>query len=186
MRGQIGEVLLFDRLLSEEERATIEEYLLAKWVIGELSDGTELDGVAFDVAAGATLDLGNSDRTGVTVMGEGTIANGKLADGSVISPAGDDAIGELTFSNVTFGEVEYRVTVSGNTSDCLLVDGDLSSLTVVPSNDAEITGTSYVIATGNITGNYPTLDGFPSKYKLRKSGNDLLLTSLGGTVLILR
>ena len=72
-----------------------------------------------------------------------------------------------------------------NDSDCILVDGDISALTIVPSNENVINGRSYTIATGAFTGK-PTLDGFPTKYKLLKQGNDLLLTSIGGTVLIVR
>jgi len=184
--GKVAEVLLFDRVLNEAELADVKNYLIIKWVSGSQSDGTEFDGVTFDVSVGATLDLGGNERSGITVTGSGAIVNGTLGDGFIISPAGDDAIGELAFDNVTFGVgTEYRLTTIGNDSDCILVDGDLSALTIVPATDDPPTGKSYVIATGNITGR-PTLDGFPSKYKLLKQGNDLLLTSTGGTVLILR
>jgi len=186
-RGQIGEILIFDRVLSEPERTDIQNYLIAKWRTVSQSDGTEFDGVTFDVAAGATLDLGRGERSGITVTGNGTIANGTLADGFVISPAGDDAIGVLAFANVTFGTgTEYRLTTIGNDSDCILVDGDLGNLTIVPATDAPITGKTFVIATGNITGAKPTLDGFPDKFKLRQQGPDLLLTCAGGTVMIVR
>ena len=183
-RGQIGEVLLFDRLLSATERADIEDYLVNKWTRPGGAEGL-FDGAVFDVAAGATLDLGGA-RSGITVTGSGTLANGTLGTGFIISPAGDDAIGELALSGVTFSAgAEYRLTILGATSDRLLTGGDLSALTVVPATDAEITGTSYVIATGAITGK-PALNGFPEKFKLLQQGNDLLLTSIGGTVLMLR
>ncbi|MDD4172949.1 MAG: autotransporter-associated beta strand repeat-containing protein, partial [Kiritimatiellae bacterium] len=183
-RGQIGEVLLFDRLLSATERADIEDYLVNKWTRPGGAEGL-FDGAVFDVAAGATLDLGGA-RSGITVTGSGTLANGTLGAGFIISPAGDDAIGELALSGVTFSAgAEYRLTILGTTSDRLLTGGDLSALTVVPATDAEITGTSYVIATGAITGK-PALSGFPEKFKLLQQGNDLLLTSIGGTVLMLR
>jgi len=186
-RGQIGEQIVFDRVLTETERSDVQRYLVEKWRTGPQSDGMEFDGVTFDVAAGAILDLGRSERSGIIVTGSGTIANGKLGEGFIISPAGDDAIGVLSLDNVIFGTgTEYRLTTIGNDSDCLLVNGDLSALTIVPATDAPITGKTYVIATGNITGAKPTLDGFPDKYKLRQQGNDLLLTSIGGTVLILR
>ncbi|HQL50155.1 MAG TPA: autotransporter-associated beta strand repeat-containing protein [Kiritimatiellia bacterium] len=183
-RGQIGEVLLFDRMLSEQERADIEDYLVNKWTRPGGAGGL-FDGAVFDVAAGATLDLGGA-RSGITVTGSGTLANGTLGAGFIISPAGDDAIGELALSGVTFGAgAEYRLTILGAASDRLLTGGDLSALTVVPATAAEITGTSYVIATGAITGK-PALSGFPEKFKLLQQGNNLLLTSIGGTVLMLR
>ena len=182
-RGQVGEVLLFDRLLSEQERVDVEDYLVNKWT----RSGAEalFDGAVFDVAAGATLDLGGA-RSGVTVTGSVTLANGTLSAGFIISPAGDDAVGELALSGVTFGEgATYRVTTSGGLSDRLLVSGDLSALTVVPATDAEITGSTYVIATGAITAK-PVLSGFPDKFKLLQQGDDLLLTSKGGTLIQLK
>ena len=185
-RGQIGETLVFDRLLTEIERTDLQAYLTAKWMTGEFSDGTEFDGVTFDIAPAATLDLGGSERNGLILSGDGTIVNGILGAGSIISPAGDDAIGEQTFHNVTLAPgVVYRLTTDGNLSDRILIDGDLSALTIVPATDAQITGKTYVIATGAITGK-PALDGFHIKFKIRQQGNDLLLTSTGGTVMILR
>jgi len=183
-RGQIGEVLLFDRLLTETERADIEDYLVNRWI---RQGGAEslFDGVVFNVAEGATLDLGGA-RENLTVNGSGTLANGTLGAGFVISPAGDDAVGELTLESVTFGTgAEYRLTVIGDDSDRLLVSGDLSALTVVPATGDEITGNTYVIATGAITAK-PALSGFPDKFKLIQQGNDLLLTSLSGTLILLR
>jgi len=183
-RGQIGEVLLFDRLLSEQERADIEDYLVNKWVRPGGADSL-FESVVFDVAAGAVLDLSGA-TAGATVTGAGTVANGILGPGFVISPAGDAAIGEMALNGVTFGTgATYRLTVIGDASDRLLVSGDLSALTVVPATGAEITGTSYVIATGDITGK-PALSGFPEKFKLLHSGNDLLLSSVGGTMLLLK
>lgn len=183
-RGQIGEVLLFDRLLTEQERADVEDHLVNKWT--RQGGGDDLfDGASFDVAAGATLDLGGA-RDNVAVTGSGTLANGTLGDGFVISPAGDDAVGEMTLSGVAFGAGSvYRLTVIGAACDRLLVDGDLSGLTVVPATGAEITGSVYVIATGAITAK-PALSGFPEKYKLIQQGQDLLLTTSGGTIILLK
>ena len=182
-RGQIGEVLLFDRLLTETERADVEDYLVNKWV--RPGADNPFSGVTFDVAAGATLDLGGA-RTNITVTGSGTLANGTLGAGFVISPAGDSAIGELALSDVTFSAgATYRLTTIGNSSDRLLINGNLSALTVVPATGAEITGRTFVIATGAIT-QKPALSGFPDKFKLIQKGDDLLLTSERGTLISFR
>jgi hypothetical protein len=184
-RGQIGEVLLFDRVLDESDRIDLEDYLVNKWT----RPGAPFNGAAFDVAAEATLDLGGA-RAHITVSGAGAVTNGVLGAGFVISPAGDAAIGELTIRGVTFtasapdGGPVYRVTTSGDASDRLLIDGDLSALTVVPATGGEITGKSFVIATGAIT-EKPALGGFPSKFKLILLGRNLVLSSLSGTLLIL-
>ena len=184
--GQIGEVVVFDRVLNGDERNEIQRYLVAKWLSDTLNDGTEFDNVVFDVATGATLDLGSNTRANITVTGGGTIANGVIGDGAVISPAGDDAIGTLALDNVAFGAGSvYRLTTGGALSDCLLVDGNLGNLTIVPAADVPLAYKEYLVATGVITG-LPALDGFDSKYKLLLKGRDLYLTSIGGTVLILK
>jgi hypothetical protein len=185
MRGQIGEVLLFDRVLDPAERADLEAYLAAKWTRTSGIDGHLYDNAVFDVAEGAALDLAGA-RANVTVTGSGSVTNGVLGAGFVVSPAGDAAVGELDLRGNTFASgATYRVTVSGGLSDRILAGGDLSGLTVVPATDAEITGKTYVIATGAIT-QKPALSGFPDKFKLIQQGDDLLLTSVGGTVLLLK
>jgi hypothetical protein len=186
-RGKIGEVLLFDRILTDGEISELREYLWFKWNTGSTPD-TSFDGTAFDVADGATLDLGASERTGITVTGGGTVTNGILGAGFVISPAGDDAIGELAFHNVIFGQgVEYRLTTSGGASDRILADGDLSGITLVPADVNNLPAAKeYTVATGAITAKPALSPLFPSKYKLRQRGDDLLLTSVGGTLIILK
>jgi len=184
-RGQVGEVLVFDRLLTATERAGLEEYLVSKWMsAGGANRGFE--GVTFDVAAGATLDLGGINKN-VTVTGSGTVTNGTLGAGFVISPAGDSAVGELDLTGTAVGTgAQYRLTTSGGgASDRLLINGDLSGLTVVPATEDTVAGGTYVIATGAIT-QKPALSGFPEKFKLVQSGENLLLTSLGGTLIRLK
>jgi hypothetical protein len=122
---------------------------------------------SFNLASGATLDLGGVERTVGTLSGDGTIANGSFAAGSV-----------------------YRVKIDGETSSCVTFNGvDLANLTVMPADaaSAEPTAQTYVIATGAIN-TKPTLSGFPSKYKLivANNGTQLWLTSQGGTVLLLQ
>ena len=122
---------------------------------------------SFDLASGATLDLGGGECAIGTLTGDGTVANGTFAPGSV-----------------------YRVKIDGATSTCVTFNGvDLANLTVMPADaaSAEPTATTYVIATGSIN-TKPALSGFPSKYKLIIGGNgtQLLLTSQGGAVLLLK
>ncbi|MCL1920432.1 MAG: autotransporter-associated beta strand repeat-containing protein, partial [Kiritimatiellaeota bacterium] len=141
------------------------------------------------LAPGATLDLGGRARQVGEITGDGAIANGALAAGTVISPGGDDAIGTLALDNVTFGPgVTYRLTTDGAASDCITSASalDLRGVTVVPATGDLPTASAYVIATAPAFTGLPALDGFPSKYKTMKRGTDLLLTSKFGTLLILR
>ena len=184
-RGQIGEILIFKRALPEADRADLEAYLAAKWT-NPNGAADPFAGATFDIAPGATLDL-NGNRANITVTGTGTVTGGTLGAGFIISPAGDAAIGELTLSGITLGSgAQYNLTVNGTAADRLFIDGDLTNLTIIPATANEVTGGTYIIATGAITGK-PTLSGeFPSKYKLRMSGADLLLTSDGGTLFLLK
>lgn len=59
-RGQVGEVLLFNRLLSETEHADVEDYLVNKWTRRNGTDGA-FSGVTF--AAGAQYRLTLSGAT---------------------------------------------------------------------------------------------------------------------------
>ena len=153
-----------------------------------------LDGVTIDVAAGASLDLGGVTRTDLTITGGGTVTNAAFGDGMVLSPAGDDNIGSLALDGCTFtGAATYRLTLTGTaTSDRLTSAGslDLTGLTVAPANasSAAPTGKTYVVAhaDGGFTGAKPALSGYDAKWILIRMGNDLLLTSQHGTMLMLR
>jgi len=143
------------------------------------------------IAAGATLDLDGSGALIPLLSGGGTVSGGTLAAGTVISPAGDAAIGTLALNNVTLAEgVIYRLTVSGEQSDALTSSGtlDLTGLTVVPANDTEYTAATYVIAqaAGGFSGEKPAVSGFPSKYKVIRKSTELVLTSQSGMVILLR
>ncbi len=122
---------------------------------------------SFNLASGATLDLGGSECAVGGLSGSGTVTNGSFAADSV-----------------------YRVKIDGETSSCVTFNGvDLTNLTVMPADaaSAEPTAPMYIIATGAIN-TKPTLSGFPSKYKLivANNGTQLWLTSQGGTVLLLK
>ncbi|MBP7638611.1 MAG: hypothetical protein KBA18_12100, partial [Kiritimatiellae bacterium] len=139
-------------------------------------------------AAGATLDLGGATQTVHSVTGSGTLSNGVLAAGTVLSPAGDGTIGTLALSGVTLVPgTHYRADLG----DRLDVAGalDISGLIVTVNNpealDRSQTYTLIQTTTG-ITG-VPTLDtDLPSGWKLVRRANALLLLSEGGTVLLLR
>ena len=92
--------------------------------------------VPVDVAAGATLDLDGAAQCVQLITGGGTVTNGTLAAGSVLSPGGDDATGTLTLSDVTLGAVVYRATLRDAAADVLAFTQpvDLSALVIAPSD----------------------------------------------------
>ena len=74
-----------------------------------------LDGITFDLAPGATLDLGGQPRDNITVTGSGAVVNGAPGSGGLIlSPGGDDRTAALSvdgFNNGSLNGVTYRLTV---------------------------------------------------------------------------
>ncbi len=151
--------------------------------IGHLLADTDVN-----LAAGATLDLGGATQTVHSVTGTGTVSNGVLASGTVLSPAGDGTVGTLAFFGVTLVPgTHYRADLG----DRLDVTGalDISGLIVTVNNpealDRSQTYTLIQTTTG-ITG-APALDTpLPSGWKLVRRNNALLLLSEGGAVLLLR
>jgi RHS repeat-associated protein len=98
-KGDLGEILIYNRALSDTERATNETYLQGKWGIsgGTLSSWTSSilpSGTAVSISGTGTLDLNNgvqtigslasADSTTTVTLGMGTLtagdANDKLAD----------------------------------------------------------------------------------------------------------
>jgi autotransporter-associated beta strand protein len=141
-----------------------------------------------NVAAGATLDLGGATQTIHSVTGEGTVSNGVLAAGVVLSPAGDGAVGTLALSGVTFASgVQYRADLG----DRLDVAGslDVTGMVLHLNNpEALVRSQTYTLiqTTGGVTG-VPTLDTpLPSSWKLILRDNALVLMADSGTVLMMR
>jgi len=87
-KGKIGEILAYNRILSESERQAVENYLAEKWLGKTLhsqaekstgkSDGKTLSGVA-DVRIGkqGMLDLNGQDLTVTALAGSGRIVNSR-------------------------------------------------------------------------------------------------------------
>jgi autotransporter-associated beta strand protein len=185
-----------DRLGRGQKSSTFYERLLDPGDGSLLTTGpvssAPLQDIPVDIASGAALDLaGAAQRFGV-ITGTGAVTNGTLAAGNVLSPAGDTATGPLALSDITLGAVTYRVTLRGVAADLLAFAGpaDLSALTVEPSDALSLApggANDYVIATAPaFPGALPALSGFPSKWKLLVRNGELHLTSIGGTLLLIK
>ena len=164
---------------------------LLTWTLDELPRTELLAQAQVNLGGAGTLDLFADTHQVSLITGTGTVTNGTLGAGSVISPAGDADTGILKLEGVTFaGPVQYHVTADGTDSDCLTSTGalDVTGLVVIPADGTVLTAVTYVIARadGGITGKATLGAGVPSKYKLMRKGNELWLTSLGGTVMILK
>lgn len=150
--------------------------------------GRLLAGADVNLAAGAVLDLNASTQTVRSVTGLGTVSNGVLAAGVVLSPAGDGAVGTIALSGVQFAPgVQYRA----NPGDLLDVTGalDVSGMTLhLNTPEALDRHQTYTLiqTTGGVTG-VPTPDApLPTGWKVVRRGNAILLLAEGGTLLNLR
>lgn len=139
--GDVAEAIAFDRLLTDAERQTVENYLGEKWkgaafhaaVAQEqtLSPRTDVE-----LAYGATLDLAGGDQTVASLSGSGTIAN------SSTNPAVLTVAGDCSFAGTVRGNVKL-VAAGGASNDLRLALRDEASLGLTG-------GTSTLVAYTNL------------------------------------
>ena len=114
--GGISEVIAFNRVLSETERKTVENYLAAKWGINAAlhSNVEPLQTLPMTanvvLRAPGVLDLNGSDQTIATLTGEGTITN------SSPNAATLTVTGTCSFSGKIAGNVTLVRAGSGTTA----------------------------------------------------------------------
>ena len=114
--GWIGEVLAFSRVLSEDERKWVENYLAGKWLGRTLhADVSVQPGTALPtttdltVNGGATFDLGGVNATVASLAGAGEIVN------SSTNPATLTVSGACTFSGRVSGPVTLKLDTATDT-----------------------------------------------------------------------
>ncbi|MDA3923149.1 MAG: autotransporter-associated beta strand repeat-containing protein [Kiritimatiellae bacterium] len=146
--GNMAEVIVFDRALTQAERAGVEAYLKTKWFTGD-SDSVLSVG-AVTLAAGSVLDLDGTSQTLTDLSGAGVVSNGTFTVLGSIAPGGVDSVGALTLVAAIplSGTLLTDVRLDG-TSDLLDVQGslDLTGLTLqIEDLDELKVGSRYVIA----------------------------------------
>ena len=148
----LAEVIFYDRALSEQERMETEAYLQIKW---GLRSGKP-DRAVFNIAEGATLDLGGAEHEIASICGPGMIANGSL---SVSKLTADAAVGVVP-------------TLSGEVSLKGSVIVDIKNVTPTTS---EIP----ILRTTSVSGDLKNVvfegDGLPSDSRVRLCFSDGLL-----------
>ena len=165
--GGISEVIAFNRLLSEAERKTVENYLAAKWgVNAQLHANVEPTQTLPPTAnvvlrAPGALDLNGADQTVATLTGEGMITN------SSPNAATLTVTGACSFSGKIAGNVTLVRAGSGSTAlnlrgaGSVTLNGGTTSLSAYdytpPQNgllywlDASIPSTIHTNAAGAVT-----------------------------------
>jgi len=164
-----AEYLSYTRELSFDEKAAVEQYLMAKWGINNMEYTVLPKTANLTMAAGTKLEMGGLTQTVASFAGAGTIANGYL------KTTGDfTATGSLT---VQAAEGQ-TYTLSQNQSDNLKFTGDATGYFVkVPDNASTV---SRVIVPHGVTVGYDfagtafdvTIVNAPTKWAIRVAAGE--------------
>ncbi len=199
---RLAEVLIYNRVLTEAERAGTEAYLRSRWGVGMHHSATNLAGVV--VAEGAAFDLLGARQYVAAVGGNGVVRNGTLETARL--DAGEDGAGALTVDgdltladNATWrvdfasAEVADFVDVSGRLTlgQGLAIElaglekaGNVRGLRVRIASAAGGVANPLALAGAAFTGDALPVSVTPT---LRVNGNDVWLTfSPSGTVILFR
>lgn len=121
--GKLAEVIVFNRAVTPQERATIEKYLYTKWFSSTpvLPATTKLA-----LATGATLNL-NGSASVAELSGSGAVSNGTLTVTSSINLTNGVAANLLVHSNLTVAAgAALCYDYTSTTSDVVNVTGTLT------------------------------------------------------------
>ncbi|MDD2600050.1 MAG: autotransporter-associated beta strand repeat-containing protein [Kiritimatiellae bacterium] len=193
--GSMGEIIIYDRALNNEERAAVYAYLNAKWMnasgistpaAGE-SDLLATDAI-ISVDAPATLDLGGQSHTVATLQGSGTVTNGSVT--ASVHPGGVGQVGTLKLAEATLSGTLVVDIIAGY-CDSLQVTGDLdlSGLRVTFSQVSELNNYKpylLITYTGELIAPFGEVD-LPGSWEVRYTNDkQVKLICHAGTRLILR
>ena len=184
-RGDVAEILVYDRKLPDAERQIVEASLMAKWF--PASAGSILpQTVAVTVNAGAKLDLLNNAVTIASITGGGVVTNGVLSVTGTVAPTGTL---HLPGASVLSGTLAVSVAANG-TCDQLAVGGTLSlsdlalSLTL-PATKPSVPMYTLITAPGGISGTFENVS-VVSPWRILYSATSVRLAYLTGTTLLVR
>ncbi len=123
---RLGEVIIYDRVLSDAERRQVEFYLSRKWGLVSRFRASEVSSADFVVADGATLTLGGTNQPVRSVCGTGTIRDGRLEVQGGISAGMDAATpGTLTLdADLALGaDSVWAIDLAADAVDKIVVNG---------------------------------------------------------------
>ena len=123
--GDVGEVIAYSRVLNDDERAQVENYLSKKWRATSChddvtypKDGSVLAAASsIELAHGATLDLNGTTQTVSSLCGEGLVTNSS-ATKAVLNITGGGSFkgticGSVTVNRAAAGASELAVALEG-------------------------------------------------------------------------
>jgi len=119
-RGDLGEIIAYNRALGPAERSAVEAYLRHRWFGGPapVLPNVLPAGTAVEIAAGAALDLNGASQTVASLADSGP-AGGRVvsaADGPLATLTLDVAGGKASFSGPVEGNIRLKKTGPGTQS----------------------------------------------------------------------
>ncbi len=183
-RGEVAEILAYDRRLTDVERQTVEAALMSKWFSAAI--GSVLPASAtVSVAAGATLDLAGSAVTIASLSGGGSVSNGALTVTGAVVPDG-----ALKFSESPSLTGTLTLDIEGDVCDSLAVADsiDVSGLSLVlnlPETAPPITSYALISASGNVLGPFESAS-IPRPWVLVYKPAAIRLIYCAGTLMSIR
>ena len=199
-KGEIAELLVYDRYVTDAERAAIEKYLNAKWMDGAGGPVTAdllPTGVSLELVNNGTLDLVGREQTFGNITGSGTITNGNAIVTDDIRPGGDGVMGTLRFAGLEQQTATYYADLDQNSEapcDQVVISGtgsvSLDGLTININPLAlpgSITRFKVMSTLGTFTG-APALTAATSYWTavISDSGKSLYLIYSSGTMIMFR
>lgn len=170
-RQRLAELIVYDRIVTDEERAQIEAYLAAKW---GLQQKAVVNSATVSLAADATLKTSGNQYVG-KLAGSGTV-DGDVTAGTLVAAVGADPLTVTgTFTIAAGIQIELRGLAN--------VTGDLKDTVITVLQAGEIDGIenrSSVVFTG---------DEVPEGYSARLrvvDGKVLVTFKPKGVMLIVR
>ena len=170
-RQRLAELIVYDRIVTDEERAQIEAYLAAKW---GLQQKAVVNSATVSLAADATLKTSGNQYVG-KLAGSGTV-DGDVTAGTLVAEVGADPFAVTgTFTIAAGIQIELRGLAN--------VTGDLKDTVITVLQAGEIDGIenrSSVVFTG---------DEVPEGYSARLrvvDGKVLVTFKPKGVMLIVR
>ncbi len=154
-RGDVAEILVFDRKLTETERQSVEAALMAKWLPAAGAGPILPQTAAVSVAEGATFDLSGGTVTIGSLSGGGAVSSGVLTVTGTVSPEGTL---RLPGAPSLPGTLVLDVAANG-TCDSVIVAGtlDVSGLALVlnlPETRPTVSTYTLVTAPGGVAGRF--------------------------------
>ncbi|MDD2600276.1 MAG: autotransporter-associated beta strand repeat-containing protein [Kiritimatiellae bacterium] len=184
--GDVAEILVYDRKLTDLERRSVELTLMAKWF--PTGDGETVLPKSADisVAQGATLDLSGGSVTIGSLTGGGLVSNGVLSVTGNVAPNGT-----LTFTEtpVLTGTLAIDVAAEGSNNtigaNAAIDISGLELLLNLPEGKPAVGAYTLISASGGVTGVFES-ESVSGAWSIVYDANAVRLLYASGTVFIIR